>query len=285
MKTILWTGGFDSTALVIRAITAGETFSTISFSLGNNTEQAASEKVARSAIREMLNSLPRCDWRSKIELELPCFSLGRDLQCPQPVLWAILPLLMDIGNEIEVGWVRGDDVWHFKHELWATFTNASGIIRSDSPKLTAPFEWDTKEDLLAVYDKLPVDPLLLMSRLSVSERGESWVTSSCNKSVEMRKLWDLMKTRVAMRTPSSDAHFENLVEQGISRDLDRELSTCYNKLTPEIPLAHDFATPSYDQTVNHFKSKIYDPQNPVDLGGFLRAKAEAVLPAAPFERR
>ncbi len=205
MKTILWTGGFDSTALVLNALNEKEKFSTLSIAIGNNPDQAESEKRARSRIQKYLRlEYPDSAWYDHVEHKFPTIDKNHTVSYVQPIIWLTLPMLTASEGIVEIGWVRGDDVWHHKHDVQTVFDAAVRLTRSDGvsghSKLTLgmPLEWATKNELLGFYERV-TNPLALMSMLSVNECGDDWMTAKCPKSQVMRDLWDEMFQRLSAR--------------------------------------------------------------------------------------
>jgi hypothetical protein len=198
--TILWTGGYDSTALVLKAIREEREFETLSFALGNNEGQAKREQEARDRMRSYITSvIPDSKWRGAKTLQVPSMSICCRGGCPQPVIWIALGLIESVGGILEIGWVKGDDVWHYKTEIQRVFASASSVMRDDKCKLSIPFEWSNKSNLLDEYfwHYQKLDPLYLLSMVSTTETGECWMTGTCHKSEDMRRLWVEAKKREA----------------------------------------------------------------------------------------
>lgn len=87
-------------------------------------------------------------WEAR-EQDVPMMTKTSFLGIIQPVLWVTLAAI-SVDDEIEFGYVKHDDVWHYKHqvqELLDTLNRFKNPNRRNPP-FSFPFEWETKEDLL-----------------------------------------------------------------------------------------------------------------------------------------
>lgn len=195
MKTIIWSGGYDSTALILRSIRNREDFRTLSFTLGNNVDQSRREDQARRDIAAIIRQSPENShyWGSHENIEIPSLIKARNVVTVQPILWTMYSALAYDGD-IEFGYVRGDDVWHHRERLLTGMETLMNTIRDgqSSVRFVYPFEWETKHDLLFLYDGFEA----LMPLISTVEEGnDHWLVAKCKKGSEMRELWDALLQR------------------------------------------------------------------------------------------
>lgn len=146
---VCWSGGCDSTVVLANLLEQRtikvRTISIIHNQVGANAEQ----KSARQTIKNELTK----KYGEFESFEVNITSDGnavRSLQgglC-QPIIWLPLSTLYLQENEdLYVGYISGDDVWHYKQDLLKLF-NYSQIIQSKIGILQMPLEWQTKSDII-----------------------------------------------------------------------------------------------------------------------------------------
>ena len=144
-RLVLWSGGCDSTLDLVWALKAKNAHvRTISFThpqLGANLEQT----VARSKLKKKLEK----KYGAFESLE---FSLGDGLinqyGLAQPVMWttnAAMALLKD--EDLLVGYIRGDDVWHYRSELLSIFQICQKLTGKEG-EILFPLEWVDKGEVI-----------------------------------------------------------------------------------------------------------------------------------------
>ena len=182
---IMWSGGYDSTALILKAIQENKYFSTLAITLENNECQVKAEKFARKVLREYITSyLPEHRWNEHIERQLYGPVNAKNVALPQAVMWVGAAVAYCSANKIQLGYVKGDCFWHFKTE--ALRLADSHYFDPTQPKLELefPFEWMEKEELFPYYNALPG----CLQYLSVCEDGAPWLTDPSSKAKYMRRL-------------------------------------------------------------------------------------------------
>ena len=155
-KLIVWSGGFDSTALIIKAIQECEMFDVMYIKMENNEIKSRIELYTRTKIKEMLS--PFIDNTNDI---MPVsLSIFNTPMLSQPVVWSFglsLYLAHFLTNQrifdysqVEMGYIKGDCFWHISEQFKNTYyslLSMSQLDKENIPKLVYPFEWDTKQDL------------------------------------------------------------------------------------------------------------------------------------------
>lgn len=155
-RLVVWSGGCDSTAALIWALRAKNAqIRTISFShhqLGAMPEQ----KRARAKIKKKLQK------KYGTFESLEC-SLGDVIILTegliQPLMWITSSCMaLSADEDLMVGWVKADDVWHYKTEIHMLFQTLQGLLEKKG-KLLCPCEWYDKSIIFEVLkeEKLLTD--------------------------------------------------------------------------------------------------------------------------------
>ena len=192
--TVIWSGGFDSTAVILKYLIEGRVVHTVSVSLNNNPYQSKAEKEARKAISAILvEEFGSNLFHSPIEVEWPeLFVSNPAPTLIQPPIWIYIACMCAPTKEVAFGWVKYDDVWHYKEGI-TKLGKALDIFTENPKTLIIPFEWYKKEELLDYfYVKRPK----IFHLLSTSEAGVPWSVGSDDKSVEMRELANLLREKI-----------------------------------------------------------------------------------------
>lgn len=154
-RLVVWSGGCDSTAALIWALRAKNaqvrTISFDHFQLGAMPEQ----KRARAKIKKKLQK--KYGHFSALEYSLGdvVFEQGEGLI--QPLMW-ITSSCMALQNDedLMVGWVKSDDLWHYKEEVFTLFQTCQKLLGKKG-KLLCPCEWYDKS---IIFEALKEDGVL-----------------------------------------------------------------------------------------------------------------------------
>jgi len=163
MKTLIcYSGGFDSTALLLNELQNGYHVDTCYFELPNNTGAQSIELKNRKKILKYVSKITKDPEMSG--------TLGNDvvynlytkfdnrvyLHLQQAYLWIqFLILKVDLSkyDRVVFGYVKYDDFWHFKNEFIELYNSSVKLtVHKNTSKLVYPFEWCTKKDVLKWYD-------------------------------------------------------------------------------------------------------------------------------------
>lgn len=193
---VLWSGGFDSTSLIFYYLDKGYEVDTVAGSIEGNEGQSISEKFARLQMQTMMqrDKLPVNFFTSStFDIRKNNSSCG---VC-QPVLWLNLLFfnIKEFHDVAAMGYVKGDDVWHYKTEVFDVW-NSMMKFRHNNEKaiLEFPFEWETKEEIArSCWTK---ERQKYFKFLSSSEYGTHWSLDTTwgkdEKNSELRKLWNII---------------------------------------------------------------------------------------------
>jgi len=163
---IVWSGGFDSTALVLKACKEGIDFDTVYFDLGNNPVKSKLEQSARNKISNFLQE-QYSYWKDEI-IEINKIDRGH-LSYPQPFFWItslVSQVQLNKYKEIWLGYVSGDGITALKTEFIVAFKNLALISQcgmvdeKNIPDLVFPFLFSEKKELLRLYEDCKISNLI-----------------------------------------------------------------------------------------------------------------------------
>jgi hypothetical protein len=183
--SVIWSGGFDSTALVIKYLEEGRQVHTLAVSLTNNKDQAKFEKIARERIWKMLNEEFPNKLTNTNEMVWPEVLFN---SLPQPPIWLYNASMNCPTNDVALGYVRYDDIWHYRREV-LELVRALDVFKGQTTTLHFPFEWNSKEELLPFYVKRPH----VFHIISTDELGMPWSLGNSDKCKEMQELSEKLK--------------------------------------------------------------------------------------------
>lgn len=159
---VLWSGGFDSTVLVIDKLADGD-IDIMYVDLENNKRAQRREKKAIAKIKLLIKD---ANLKGKIIYEYDFgyqrISASKAVYA-QPALWLqAVTFCVDPErhSEVLIAYVKGDDVWHYKHQIKKVYKTLLALTCHDDDvvPLKFPLEWNTKANLLEwlgtfVYNK------------------------------------------------------------------------------------------------------------------------------------
>jgi len=149
---VLWSGGFDSTVLVIDKLYDGD-IDIMYVNLENNERAQRYEKLAIRKLKILLND---ANLKGKIinEYDFGYRTITVTKQVyAQPALWlqaATFCVDPERHNEVNIAYVKADDAWHYKHEIKEVYKSLLALTCQDDEvvPLKFPFEWNTKASLV-----------------------------------------------------------------------------------------------------------------------------------------
>ncbi len=153
LPLVLWSGGTDSTALVIDLLSKSD-IDLLYVNLENNRFQQYYEKKSILKMKSILND---SNLKGKIKT---CHSFGYEQInisksiYSQPALWLTAASFIanpEIHSSVNLAYIRQDDAWHYKtemHKFWSSIHN----LTSDGKNvpLVFPFEWHTKKNMIDI---------------------------------------------------------------------------------------------------------------------------------------
>lgn len=147
-KLLVWSGGYDSTSILMDLIEKHTPFDILCITLANNEVKGKVESEARNKILEILNP-------QKLLRKIHNFSIddirGQSLHLSQPVLWlsSIISCLNDDNDEVLMGYHKGCCAIIGDDMMSITFNSMCELGRMNNiPKLKFPLIGCTKEDIL-----------------------------------------------------------------------------------------------------------------------------------------
>ena len=164
-NNIIWSGGFDSTALLLdlflrnnsKPLEQRERFTVISFN-SDNIPNSKEDRTARNKIKELFCEYDGSDYFDFYEME--------NLVVPsaikkQALAWPFYSLHEGFSKNINIyfGYIKTDDFFHYKSEAlnfykaMETFLDFQIVDNSERYKITVhfPFEWREKRELVCYY--------------------------------------------------------------------------------------------------------------------------------------
>lgn len=153
---IVWSGGLDSTALVLDALHNKESFYTMYINLGNNKEKSKMEREARQKIIELFIGGAYGVRLEDIIVEQPSVLTSYAI-FKQTLIWlAGIVAALDSKkiSEVRMGYVEYDSFWHIKTEFVNAYESLYKLCHPELeiiPLLKFPLEWKTKEEIVKKY--------------------------------------------------------------------------------------------------------------------------------------
>lgn len=167
---VLWSGGCDSTLMLHDLALANHAHSqvkprlagdkvleapysspvrAISFSCHQIEGGGAASKKARTKIIGVLRKKGLTIDHTEVavsyqgDAQMLCGNGG----CAQAPIWLVYAqLFLEVDEDLYLGYIRGDDIWHHKSELHWVFQYCQSVI-GKTGKLYTPLEWDRKCDV------------------------------------------------------------------------------------------------------------------------------------------
>lgn len=154
MDTIIFSGGYDSTALLLSKFGEDDKqYKVLSFYC-DTTTNCDEDRNGRERVKKILSNHKNYKNFTFEEVELKNCHGGT-----QGTVWPGLSLSgieCDTQNESKIyfGYIRGDDFWHYRSHIEDIYESFSKILYT---KITPvfPFEWKYKKDLVYLYSTIP----------------------------------------------------------------------------------------------------------------------------------
>lgn len=156
--TVPWSGGLDSTYLILKALAEGHKVQAISFD-GRNLPNSNHEAGARSRIKHIIQHSKYNNKFNHTEIQIP----GIGGMWPNAYMWAqhtvwmrMLPIVVPYSDEVWMGYLASDGILEYIEEhMFNEYNSANYNIREDCsvplPLLKIPLRKLTKNEL---WDKL-----------------------------------------------------------------------------------------------------------------------------------
>jgi len=148
---LLWSGGFDSTAILLSLLGNKELFPSVALvSCGlTNANNYAEDKKARETIIDLL----------ELKTNPRFFLIEKDMEASwrggtQATAWAwvaAMNVAYDKEATLYFGYIKGDEFWHYKHEFETSVRSLASIHSSAKVNFSYPLEWLVKKEILSWY--------------------------------------------------------------------------------------------------------------------------------------
>lgn len=179
MSLVLWSGGADSTLMLHDLALREEGIR----SIGVNYEYVAGNKRFAAARKALLAVFERKGLKidhAEVEINTSTFhfQLG-DGGLIQPVVWlSFAQLMLRETEDLCVGYIKGDDIWHHRSELQSMFDDAQ-LMTGKSGKLRFPVEWEPKWKVIERLQKLELLSLCAWCESSSDSTEACGICASC----------------------------------------------------------------------------------------------------------
>ena len=199
---IPWTGGYDSTALLLKALSEGRRVYVPYVDITNNESNCASEKTARARIHKYLTSIDL--WRGdmpKIVAQVTnwVFSNGTSYQYPKWIIYACADLPDDV-KEIWIGYTKSDrtaDGFNLDHHchLIPAISAMTTLTCHKTVEIKFPFYDVDKVDMLKYY--IPLNVRKVFEMLANCTEGLSYESGCrCNKCMKLETLRTILYSQI-----------------------------------------------------------------------------------------
>ena len=155
MQLVLWSGGLDSTAILLYYLKENIPFETVYISVENNKIKAREEKKARKKIMNALQNYYGVNITDH-EVKMGVIDFKYDKPMAQPLLW-MFGIIQSIHGKydcVNLGYVMGDGFWHIRHNFERAYWHLKRVMDNhfkSLPNLHYPFEWTDKNELTRLY--------------------------------------------------------------------------------------------------------------------------------------
>lgn len=154
MSLILWSGGCDSTLLLFelatKALASGDPPPrALSVNYDDQIPAGEQHRTARQRILKEFRRRGLKVYHSEfVFTKQGDFGLERPPGLCQPILWLGFgqSCLME-DEDLYLGYVRGDDIWHYREHIVSTFSGMQQVSRKTG-SLYFPLEWESKDEVL-----------------------------------------------------------------------------------------------------------------------------------------
>jgi 7-cyano-7-deazaguanine synthase in queuosine biosynthesis len=209
MSLVCWSGGCDSTLVLYDlAIKATKEDPVRALSIVSPQFPAIeAQRHARERIKQWLKKkkVPLIDY-NEVELKYDNrsdFSMETGGGLIQPATWIpIAATFLKEKEDLYLGYIRGDDFWHYQAQAYWAFKYLQEISRKQGV-LKTPLEWQTKDDVIRKLKEIGLFKLCwTCERPSPKEKSCGKCVPCCSMN---SALWRLSKEPKPKKTTKKDA--------------------------------------------------------------------------------
>lgn len=151
---LLWSGGFDSTLLLIEALRQGYTIRTLYFKVPNNELKTIRETYKRDLIKEELEQKFSNIINDTI-IDIPPIYKSENARLTQPFLWLTHSILqLNEDDYLCLGYIKEDCFWHINTDWKKAFYSLQKCVFVHNSNYTQPLfplEWFKKAECLEYF--------------------------------------------------------------------------------------------------------------------------------------
>lgn len=156
MSLVLWSGGADSTLVLLRLLKKKKPVRAISI-LHPQVMSGPRENLARISMAARFREDGYHLEHATIELKQDLFFIESVGGLTQPALWIPLALsYLRKDEDLYAGYIKGDDFWHYNAWAQQAFVGLNGVRGNYGSRFLMPLEWMEKAGVLKeLYKKFP----------------------------------------------------------------------------------------------------------------------------------
>lgn len=160
MSLVLWSGGLDSTLALYYELTSKKSVRTITINHNKiNSNKQEKEKKARKEIKAKLLEEGYNFHSFEINIEDNDENVSF-CGLTHPIIWLPQAIFyLEPNEDLIIGWIRGDDIWHYKTHVEQIFWSMLSIMEKDGCRLSTPLEFENKYDVLSQMKKYGLEDI------------------------------------------------------------------------------------------------------------------------------
>jgi 7-cyano-7-deazaguanine synthase in queuosine biosynthesis len=191
MSLICWSGGCDSTLILLQALRDGGNVRTLSL----NYDQVGAYEESWYARQSILKILRAQNYQiSHTEVNVSCkgdseFIRSENGGVIQPIMWiSMATSFLQTNEDLYMGYIQGDCIWHYKHEFVSAFDQMQQV-QDKTGKLQFPLEWMHKDEIIGQLDQTGMLQHVWYCELPLNHKpcGDCASCKTHNKHMTFRK--------------------------------------------------------------------------------------------------
>ena len=185
---VVFSGGVDSTALLIYYFSHNIPHATCYAQIPNNAPQHRRELTARKRIIDKLTKIYG-NYHTKDTIISGVYSSIKNPNRLSPLaytwLWSIVyGIDLQHYSQIDFGYIRSDCFWHYAQSVREVYTQMMSITTFTPPKLAYPLEWYTKQGVYDTFYAFDKNVLPVFDLTYTCEIGKVKPCGKCNKCID-----------------------------------------------------------------------------------------------------